>query len=95
MGGEWPGSRGAEPGASRTPLGTQSRGEPGRGLAWLTIADAAALLGVKKSWLDQRTRTKRIPHLKLGKYVRFDQDELLAWLNQFRRGRAASPPGDG
>jgi excisionase family DNA binding protein len=54
-------------------------------LGWLTIDEAAALIRVPKSWLYERTRTNTIPHLKLGKYVRFDRDELVAWSRQFRR----------
>jgi len=60
----------------------------------LTIKEAAGLLRVKVTWLYERTRTNEVPHVKLGKYLRFDQDELLAWTRQFRRdgrGRGVSP----
>jgi excisionase family DNA binding protein len=59
---------------------------------WLTIDEAAALIRVKKSWLYERTRTNTVPHLKLGKYLRFDHEELLRWVRQFHRdgrGRGA------
>lgn len=52
---------------------------------WLTIDEAAALIRVPKSWLYERTRTNTVPHIKLGKYLRFDQQELLTWVRQFRR----------
>ena len=55
-------------------------------MAWLTIEEAADLLRVKVSWLYERTRTNGVPHIKLGKYLRFDRDELLTWASQFRRG---------
>ncbi len=59
---------------------------------WLTIDEAAALISVPKSWLYERTRTNTVPHVKLGKYLRFDQQELLAWARQFRRdGRGRGP----
>jgi excisionase family DNA binding protein len=61
----------------------------------LTIDEAAALLSVPKSWLYERTRTNSVPHVKLGKYLRFDRQEFLAWARQFRRdghGRAGRPP---
>jgi excisionase family DNA binding protein len=51
----------------------------------LTIEEAADLLRVKVSWLYERTRTNEIPHIKLGKYLRFDQGELLTWMRQFKR----------
>jgi excisionase family DNA binding protein len=70
-------------------------------MGWLTIDEAAALIRVPKSWLYERTRTNTVPHVKLGKYLRFDQKEFLTWAQQFRRdgrGRAgdaarATPSG--
>jgi excisionase family DNA binding protein len=58
---------------------------------WLTIEEAATLIRVPKSWLYERTRTNTVPHIKLGKYLRFDRQELLTWARRFRRdgrGRA-------
>jgi len=61
-------------------------------MTWLTIEEAAALLRVKVSWLYERTRTNEVPHIKLGKYLRFDQEEILAWTRQFKRdGRGRGP----
>jgi len=57
----------------------------------LTIDEAAALLSVPKSWLYERTRTNSVPHMKLGKYLRFDQQEFLAWARQFRRDGHGRP----
>jgi excisionase family DNA binding protein len=48
---------------------------------------AAKLLGVPESWVRSEAREFRLPHIKLGHYVRFDRDELLAW----RRTMAAGP----
>jgi hypothetical protein len=42
--------------------------------------DAAKLLGVPATWLLAQARAQRIPHQKLGHYVRFDIDRLIAWL---------------
>jgi hypothetical protein len=36
--------------------------------------DAAKLLGVPATWLMNQARAGRIPHQKLGHYVRFDID---------------------
>jgi len=61
---------------------------------WLTIDEAAALLRVPKSWLYERTRLNTVPHVKLGKYLRFDREEFLAWARQFHRdgrGRQGTP----
>jgi len=65
-------------------------------MGWLTIDEAAALIRVPKSWLYDRTRTNTIPHIKLGKYLRFERDELVAWARQFRRdGRGPGPQSYG
>lgn len=64
---------------------------------WITIDEAAALIRVPKSWLYERTRLNTVPHVKLGKYLRFDREEFLAWARQFhrdgrgRRGTAVVP----
>ena len=44
----------------------------------LTVGDVAAMLKVSKSWVYEHTRTRgvprgeRFPHVKVGKYLRFD-----------------------
>jgi hypothetical protein len=50
--------------------------------------DAAKLLGVPSTWLLTQARSGRIPHQKLGHYVRFDIDRLIAWLGD----NEAQPP---
>jgi len=63
-------------------------------MAWLTVEEAAALLRVKVSWLYERTRTNQVPHIKLGKYLRFDQEELMTWVDQFHHdGRGPGVSG--
>jgi excisionase family DNA binding protein len=53
---------------------------PSRGTGPLLDAKgAAALLNVPDSWVLREARAGRIPHVRLGKYVRFDRAELLAW----------------
>lgn len=42
----------------------------------------AKKLGVPVSWIYSRTRTNEIPHYKVGKYVRFDESEIWAWLKK-------------
>ena len=51
----------------------------------LTLEEAAALLKVPKSWIYERTRKGAIPHLKLGKYLRFPLADLLQWIDTQRR----------
>jgi excisionase family DNA binding protein len=39
---------------------------------------AAALLSVPKRWLYERTSAKTIPHQRLGKFIRFTDEDLRA-----------------
>lgn len=48
----------------------------------LDVDQLAEALSVDKSWIYSRTRTDEIPHYKIGKYRRFDLDEVLAWLKK-------------
>lgn len=48
----------------------------------LDAAGAASVFGVKASWLLQRARENRLPHYRVGKYVRFDIAELQKYLRK-------------
>jgi excisionase family DNA binding protein len=47
---------------------------------------ASTLLGVPYTWLLAQARAGKIPHHRLGHYVRFDPDDLQAWLREERLG---------
>ena len=52
-----------------------------------SISDLATYLAVPKSWIYDRTQDgtrDRIPHYKMGKYLRFDpaSDEFRSWLRR-------------
>jgi excisionase family DNA binding protein len=52
------------------------------------VADIAQLLKVPISWVYERTRRRgvdRMPHFKLGKYLRFSKEEVLEWIHRLRR----------
>ncbi len=54
----------------------------------LTIDEVSALLKVPKSWIYERTRRRgveRMPYIKLGKYLRFEESGIRAYLNRNRR----------
>ena len=48
----------------------------------ITVQELAKKLKVPVSWVYQRTRLgqEAIPHVKMGKYVRFDWDEVVEFL---------------
>lgn len=50
----------------------------------LTVKEVAELLRVPVSWVYDRTRKRsldRLPGIRLGKYWRFRQGEVLAWVD--------------
>jgi excisionase family DNA binding protein len=58
----------------------------------LTAEQAAQLLAVPASWVLAEARADRIPHVRLGRYVRFDGDEIVCWWRQRARGPAMGKP---
>jgi excisionase family DNA binding protein len=66
---------------------------PTRLFELLTVADVAALLKVSKSWVYEHirargtSRSERLPHIKIGKYVRFDPQLVRAFLERRTAGR--------
>ena len=49
----------------------------------LTIKQVAELLQVPRSWVYGRTRARchgRLPGMRVGKYWRFRESDILAWL---------------
>lgn len=52
---------------------------------FLTIDEMAKLLKVHNSWLYSRTRMtgpESIPKVKVGKYIRFIKDDVMAWIKK-------------
>lgn len=54
----------------------------------LTVEEIAALLKVSKSWVYEHTRSRNpsradvLPHIKIGKYVRFDTRAVRRFLDK-------------
>ena len=51
----------------------------------LTIDELSEKLKVQKSWLYSRTRetgSGAIPRIRVGKYIRFNLDEVVRWLER-------------
>ena len=43
-----------------------------------TYAQAAAVLGLRKSWLEDAVQRREIPHRRIGRMVRFSDEDLQA-----------------
>ena len=52
----------------------------------LDASEVAERLAVPVSWVRQESREGRIPHVRLGRYVRFSEDEVLAWVDSLKSG---------
>jgi excisionase family DNA binding protein len=52
----------------------------------LTADEVAAYLQVKRSWVYAETRANRIPHVRLGRYVRYQVDAVELWIRQRAAG---------
>ena len=52
----------------------------------LTIDQLSELLQVKKSTIYQWTHEEFIPHVKLGRLVRFREAEVMSWLEKKKCG---------
>ena len=55
-------------------------------MSLLDAKQAAEQLNVPESWVRAEARAGRIPHVKLGRYVRFDADDLRTWTEARKEG---------
>jgi excisionase family DNA binding protein len=51
----------------------------------IDIHGVAEVLGVTPRHIQRLVAERRIPYLKVGRFVRFDRAELSVWLDQERR----------
>ena len=61
---------------------------PGRHMgidALLTAEEVAGLLQVSTAWVYAQTRAKRIPHVPLGRYVRYRRSAVLGWIAELEQ----------
>jgi excisionase family DNA binding protein len=48
----------------------------------LTADEVAALLRVTPAWVYAETRRHRIPHIRLGRYVRYRSEAIFLWMDE-------------
>jgi excisionase family DNA binding protein len=61
----------------RAPV-TQTRADD----SLMTAGEVALLLRVTTAWVYTQTRAGRIPHVQLGRYVRYRRSAVRAWLEE-------------
>ena len=47
----------------------------------LTAGEVATLLRMTAAWVYSETRGNRIPHMRLGRYVRYRRSTIIAWMS--------------
>ena len=52
----------------------------------LTAEEVADLMRVTRAWVYAETRRNAIPHLRLGRYVRYRRSAIEAWMQAVERG---------
>jgi excisionase family DNA binding protein len=55
----------------------------------LTAEEIAERLGMKTQWVWAQARAGRIPHVRLGRYRRFRESAVEAWLPSLEADSAA------
>jgi excisionase family DNA binding protein len=55
----------------------------------LTAEEVASLLRVTPAWVYAQTRRRQIPHLRLGRYVRYRRDALEDWIERVENASSA------
>ena len=58
----------------------------------LTAEEVAERLGMRIDWVWAQARADRIPHVRLGRYRRFRESAIDAWLQELETGGVAAPP---
>lgn len=56
--------------------------ELGDGLELMTAGEVALLLRVTPAWVYTQTRARKIPHVSLGRYVRYRRSAVLGWIEE-------------
>jgi excisionase family DNA binding protein len=52
----------------------------------LTAEEVAERLRVTKCWIYAEVRAGRLPHVRLGRYVRFRAGAIDSWIEEIERG---------
>lgn len=52
----------------------------------LTAAEVASLMRVTTAWVYAESRRNALPHVRLGRYVRFRRSAIERWLDDVQQG---------
>jgi excisionase family DNA binding protein len=57
----------------------------------LTAEEVAERLGMRTDWVWAQARAGRIPHVRLGRYRRFPESSLDAWMHGLEAASIKAP----
>jgi excisionase family DNA binding protein len=60
--------------------------DDGSGKRLCDVAQVASMLEVTESFVRRLVARQRIPFFKIGKFIRFDPDEVWTWVEENRSG---------
>ena len=52
----------------------------------LSAAEVAAIIGMSKRWVEEQARADEIPHVPLGRFIKFRREDVDAWIAEQVRG---------
>ena len=52
----------------------------------LEVEDVANILGMRTDWVYREVRAGRLPHIRLGRAVRFRRESIEAWIQSREHG---------
>jgi excisionase family DNA binding protein len=55
---------------------------------YITVDDVADMLSVNKKWVYRHVDSGAIPHVRIGKLIRFKVEDLEGWLAQYAQEEA-------
>ena len=77
----------SDPEIERAAANAATLGEKAQDERLLTVQEVANLLHVPTSWVYERTRRggcDQLPHVKLGKYLRFEEAAVIDFIQRRR-----------
>ncbi len=57
---------------------------------WTDVAGCAAYLGVAEAWVRRGVYEQSLPHAKMRAHLRFDLDQIDAWIEEHSFGPEAA-----
>lgn len=52
----------------------------------LNAKEVATMLSVPQTWVREHTRSGTIPHVRFGRYVRYSEADVRAWVESLKTG---------